>query len=465
MQLLLATWRRCAAWFVAAIAAASIAAACGSDTASSQAGAGAAAAGSGGMGGAGFATGTSASGSSSSGEGGSCAGEVQSANLLPLDMYLMLDRSLSMEEDTAVVGTTKWEAVLEALTAFVNDSGSQGIGVGIQYFPPNLPCTQHSDCPGSSCYRQVCNNTPAPQPCQSDADCPEAAPDSCAVLGRCGAATCSNLGTTCGNGLPCILFAHSVCIDDDICAVSDYATPSVPITPLPGAAATIVASLDDHHPAPLPYGFTPTGPALQGAVDHAQAWATTHPTHRVIVVLATDGSPTQCAPTGSSAVAAIAAVGLHTSPSVQTFTIGVFAPGDMIGPANIEAIADSGGGQAFVVDAMGSVTQQFIAALNAIRAEAATCEYELPDPPAGEQLDFGEVNVELTDPQGNATPVLYVGGVSNCDPTSGGWYYDVNPAEGTPSKIILCDASCERLEEVGTTIAIVVGCDTIIVPE
>src|SRR5262245_5664810 len=64
--------------------------------------------GSGGMGGSIF-TGT-ASGSSSAGAGGSCAGETQKAELVPLDMYVMLDKSGSMA-DSAQGGSTKWSAV------------------------------------------------------------------------------------------------------------------------------------------------------------------------------------------------------------------------------------------------------------------------------------------------------------------------------------------------------------------
>jgi hypothetical protein len=394
------------------------------------------------------------------GAGGDCAGTVSEGQLLPLDMYIMLDRSLSMEEETVTAGVTKWDAIKSALSGFAVDSQSAGLGVGIQYFPANAPCAQDADCPGSYCYLKSCNNTSTPAPCQADADCPGQVAGSCVPLGQCGAASCTSIGLNCPNMIACSAVTSSVCVAADICAASIYSAPNVDIAVLPGVEPALTASLASRDPAPIPYGFTPTGPALEGAIDYAQSWAAANPTHRTIVVLATDGSPTLCAPTGSAAVAAIAAVGLNTTPSVQTFTIGVFAPGDTTGPANIQAVADAGGGQSFVVDAMGDVTQDFIDALNAIRTEALECEFDIPEPPPGQTLDYGKVNVEL---DGVAIP--YVGTAGACDPVTGGWYYDEPPSSGTPSKIILCDASCDELKEtIGASVSIRVGCDTV-VPE
>jgi von Willebrand factor type A domain len=71
---------------------------------------------------------------SGSGAGGGCAGTSSKAQLLPLDMYVMLDQSGSMS--TAVNGGgTRWTAVTGALTTFVNQPNLNGVSVGIQYFP------------------------------------------------------------------------------------------------------------------------------------------------------------------------------------------------------------------------------------------------------------------------------------------------------------------------------------------
>jgi len=63
-----------------------------------------------------------------------CATDTQRGKQLPLDLYVMLDTSGSMND---LVGPqrSKWDAVSAAITAFVNDPGSAGIGVGVQCFP------------------------------------------------------------------------------------------------------------------------------------------------------------------------------------------------------------------------------------------------------------------------------------------------------------------------------------------
>lgn len=57
-----------------------------------------------------------------------CAKESAKADLRPLDLYIVLDRSGSM------VGV-RWPAVSKALSAFVKDPGATGVGAGIQFFP------------------------------------------------------------------------------------------------------------------------------------------------------------------------------------------------------------------------------------------------------------------------------------------------------------------------------------------
>ena len=80
----------------------------------------------------------------------SCAGETYEGELIPLDLFIMLDISGSMTELTAA-GTQKWVETRQALTAFLNDPQSAGLGVGIQFFPQaaaGVPqnCTNHQQC-------------------------------------------------------------------------------------------------------------------------------------------------------------------------------------------------------------------------------------------------------------------------------------------------------------------------------
>lgn len=57
-----------------------------------------------------------------------CAKESAKADLRPLDLYIVLDRSGSM------VGT-RWPAVTSALSAFAKAPGATGVAAGVQFFP------------------------------------------------------------------------------------------------------------------------------------------------------------------------------------------------------------------------------------------------------------------------------------------------------------------------------------------
>src|SRR6185503_14009817 len=82
-----------------------------------------------------------------------CAAATQQAQQVPLDLYIMLDSSGSMEALTSA-NETKWDAVRTALTAFIQDPQSVGMGVGLQYFPlvrAGVPggCETNNQCNGS----------------------------------------------------------------------------------------------------------------------------------------------------------------------------------------------------------------------------------------------------------------------------------------------------------------------------
>jgi hypothetical protein len=68
--------------------------------------------------------------------GAKCDGITSRGETIPLDLYIMFDRSASM---TCPIpsGGDRWAAVKTALTNFVNDPGAKGIEVGIQYFGDN----------------------------------------------------------------------------------------------------------------------------------------------------------------------------------------------------------------------------------------------------------------------------------------------------------------------------------------
>jgi hypothetical protein len=64
--------------------------------------------------------------------GSSCVTSTETAMSTPLDIYIMLDQSGSM--DDVPNNPTKWESVTSAIDTFVQQPNLNGISVGLQYF-------------------------------------------------------------------------------------------------------------------------------------------------------------------------------------------------------------------------------------------------------------------------------------------------------------------------------------------
>ena len=418
----------------------------------------------------------------SAGNAATCAGEVTQAELVPLDLFVMLDSSESMLETTGV-GTTKWDDVATALVSFFRDSGSAGLGVGLGYFPIPLDiedrCTTDAQCgEGAPCIRKICLNIllelEIPYECGNDDDCDVGTelPALCGSIGECSALqppenicyleladiTCE--GGTCGESGVCTRYVS--------CDAAKYATPAVPIAALPGNEAALFASLQQR----VPIGRTPTAPALKGAVAEAQRWAESHPGHSVVTLLATDGFPTECfADTVMSEadvieeVAAAARTGVGQG--IKTFVIGVFTAADIQAGArrNMDTVARAGGTeQSFIIDSSGNVAMDFLTALNQIRGTSLSCEFQVPQADgSGRDVDFDKVNVEQT-ADGVTARIPRVQNLAACDAARGGWYYDVDPGMAEPTKITLCGASCQALSSAqNVSVQIELGCQSEII--
>jgi hypothetical protein len=339
-----------------------------------------------------------------------CAATRAEATPVPIDLYIMEDQSGSMSLDG------KWDAVRNALTAFVRLPAARGTSVGMGFFP-RFPGPVPEDC----------------QRCET-ADC----------LASCGCVSirCSSTTGVC----LCAQFSSSSCFE------TDYAFPVVPVSELPGAASRIVDILE----AVRPEGGTPTLPALKGAITYARSW-TASTGRRVAIALATDGEPFNCGDTNTvDAVSALARGA--AAQGLPVFVIGVGAQLDAL-----NAIASAGGTtRAYLVEGFG-VEKQFLAALQSIQGVAArlSCSYSIPAPPSGQRLDPAKVNVEFTG--GTPPTTATIGQVADrarCD-ARGGWYYD-NPA--APTQIQLCDTTCTAVNGAGTNkIAVTFGCRTSVI--
>jgi hypothetical protein len=238
------------------------------------------------------------------------------------------------------------------------------------------------------------------------------------------------------------------------CNPQDYSTPAAAIAALPGAAGGVQAALN----AQMPAGSTPTVPALSGAIQYATGYAQTHPGRTVAIIFASDGVPTECTNNnnniaGAAAVAQAAAMG---TPPIRTYVLGV-------GPRldNLNEIAVAGGTQkAHLIESGGSA--ELIAALNEIRKNALTCDYQIPVIP-GRPLDLNFVNIKVRvgAPPASEQQILRVDSAAQCG-AQGGWYFD-NPS--APTRIQLCPTTCDPLlKTTGSGLTVLIGCKSVIRP-
>ena len=315
-----------------------------------------------------------------------CAVATQSAQKVPLDLYIMLDSSGSMA-GTVAGNQTKWDAVRGALTAFLRDPKSAGLGVGIQYFPlfqpgrprhlrDRRPCVGYGPCDilrtcsgGTRSRRAPATATAGAWGCASALASAASSPGYCSPAGPRTAAARRRATMPADRRL-----LHRA----RTCATRPRTpTPAVEVATLPGAAPALISSLSQH----MVDGLTPTAGALSGAIQHAQALARANPTHKLAVLLATDGLPSECTPVdiaGANGIAAIAAAAYRATPAVATYVIGVFTPEEQVdAQTNLDALAAAGGtGRAFVINTNQNVSQSFVDALNAVRSSglsASTC--------------------------------------------------------------------------------------------
>jgi hypothetical protein len=413
-----------------------------------------------------------------------CAQEVRRAERVPVDLLLLMDSSGSMGDDVGANLPSKWELAQKALTAFVRDPRSAGLGVGVQFFPQILPpkaCTTDTDCPGDdptkamgTCQENsVCSGAPSflPRPCSlsgaAGAKC--AFGTTCVPAGRCSVSKllCLALDQPCPGGVAndtCLSVAR-ICrtgpdFDDSSCEAGEYQHPVAAIAPLPGNEALLVQVIG----ARTIGGGTPTGPASKGALAFLRTHQGAHPDHRVALLLVTDGVPSSCSPVEASEIAKDLRAAAMATPAIPTYAIGVFAPDEVAeGRPALQQFASAGGtGTPFVLTATGDLGQKLQDALNQIRgATQLPCELTIPPATAGSSLDYMKVNLTWKGAAGAPETVPYVEAAGRCDPVRGGWYYDVRPAAGTPSRIIVCETTCRRFQaDPAANVSLAIGCKT-----
>lgn len=368
-------------------------------------------------------------------EAGVCAGESYPGKLAPLDVYVLLDATGSMNgsDDSPVV----WPSVTSALISIASDPLLVGIGLGLTYLPvppPDgfvIPGSCANNCVGQGTCKFIGIAWACNQACQTAEDC--------GLYGPC---------------LPVFQerYCNGALVPSVSCDPLDYGQPVVPIAELPGNKDAFIQAINAKDPDG---DATPTQPSLEGTLVYAHQWAVDHPTHLVHVLFATDGLPNNCTYNTIDGAATAAATAFNGNPSVPTFVLGIGDLGDL------NQIATAGGtGQAYIADGS-SVAGKMADVFNEIRA-AGACKFQIPKPAGNQVPDYDRVNVYYT-PLGQTEKIAvpYVGSEAACDPVQGGWYYD-DPTKANPTKIILCPATCSGVQLSIEGVEVILGCKTIL---
>jgi hypothetical protein len=217
-----------------------------------------------------------------------------------------------------------------------------------------------------------------------------------------------------------------------------------------------------------PDGGTPTHAAFVFGAETVKA---SELVGKKFVLLMTDGTPTyrlDCSGDGEEPVEngpLIEAVKTtHDTDGISTFVIG--SPGSEEARADLSQMASQGGTAKTSCSHTGpdychldmTSAPDFASALAAGLAEVAgaigTCEYAVPPPPKGLELDTSLVNVLYTKADGTQSSIPQ-DAKGDC---ASGWQYD-DPE--SPSKITLCGADCEAVKaDQGAKIDVIFGCKT-----
>jgi hypothetical protein len=246
--------------------------------------------------------------------------------------------------------------------------------------------------------------------------------------------------------------------NQDACDMSSCGTQLVELGELASASApgdaqeaALIAATTTSAPGMAGQG-TPIFAALGGALQRASAQRKAKPNENSVVVLVTDGEPNGC-DTDVGHIAALAAAA-YADEGIRTYAIGLTGSRE----ADMDQIAQAGGTEKGIFVSDGATTKQdLLDALGAIRGQVLDCDFSIPAPKPGVEVDAALINVNYTPSGGQPTTLKQVANASACTDT-GGWYYD-DPI--TPTRIVLCTATCSNATlDTAASLDILLGCAT-----
>lgn len=139
---------------------------------------------------------------------------------------------------------------------------------------------------------------------------------------------------------------------------------------------------------------------------------------------------------------------------------GAFGTGAAYGTILEQLVTQTGGAKGEIC--LGDWTLVFAAIQSAVvQGAKVSCEYDVPDPGAGQTLDPNKVNVQyFPGGQPPSQTVFRVNDASQCTTGGGqgGWYFDNNTA---PTKIFLCPDTCAAVQsDAAAKIEVQFGCES-----
>lgn len=330
----------------------------------------------------------------------------------PLDMYVLFDRSGSMNLPQSMPGPSsatgggdcnvgdgvfsRWCHSINSLDAFFGSPEATGTGVALQFFPAG--------------------------------DC----------------ATSSNP------------FLHACCSSGGCCQGTAEGTPTVPLQDLPAGRTELASALNAQVPAA---DRTPIEAALRGLIDHTAR--ARRPDRQMMGLLITDGGPEGCQSSASSLARLVETHRTRTGIPIYV----VATQGAAF--SWLETIAIAGGAPEHTSHCAGGVRpchfygvgagqpDVFIDVLQQIRRSAIACRFEMPDNQGG-LVNPDEIALSVTPSGGDeGVRVNRVAAARDCT-SAGGFYYDDNRA---PRHILLCPATCSEFRGGdGGKVEVLLGC-------
>jgi len=325
-----------------------------------------------------------------------CATGTANASLAGVNMFVMFDRSTSMNDPTDPndnASPSRWTSASGALDAFFASTNAAGLKLALRFFP--------HDVPAAGCSQNGCN------------------------VNAC-AAPLVDLGTLTPEAAP--TDAHEKALIDATAA----ATPAMRVRGMNGGMMS---------------GGTPISAALAGALQWASAQHKKTPDENTVVVLVTDGQPNGC-DTDIPTIAKLAADALAAD-GTRTYAIGLTGSQE----ADMDQIAMSGGTTKGIFVADGAnTTQDLLDALGAIRGAILDCDFPMPTPTKDSGVDPTKINVNLTQ-----STLTQVNDATACG-TSSGWYYDniMNPSRIILCKATCDSVTADPM----ASLQILLGCPT-----